>query len=413
MKHLIKLTTVGLIALWLCQAGCTATNSKAMQLERAGHHEQAYELYVKQLQSNPNDPAATAGIKRTAPLAAAYWQRQAYQAAEQGDWQQAAQCHLRVLQIKPDELSSILSLRQIAKHHGEQVAMAGDAMFAQAPAPTRSTAAPPRPAPEAPARSEPAPMTPTPEPVRAPPTVAAAEPPGPPVEPQPPMEQTQAQVGEPKPPAAATPQDQPPGKQPTPPAPAEAAPAPSAKPAAKPLERPAVEAPAPKPALREARAVIIKPGLSAATQPKPTKRVKGDATPRSKPKPRPKRPRRRPPGPSKVDPFKQKPKVRHEPGASESEFIMVARVSREDLRYPKTAWLKDSLAVKVKDTDDDTPPDADIEIYLAGKRLRKFKNLVVDDVIDVIGTYRWPYEIVILDVYDPTETVTVGLRLAR
>ena len=95
---------------------------------------------------------------------------------------------------------------------------------------------------------------------------------------------------------------------------------------------------------------------------------------------------------------------------------MVVRISRDDNRYGKRASLRDGLAIKLKDTDR-RPLDADVEIYLRDKRkdrrIAKFKNLGENSVISVIGRSSRRYEIVLMNIYDPTETVTVGLREAR
>lgn len=95
---------------------------------------------------------------------------------------------------------------------------------------------------------------------------------------------------------------------------------------------------------------------------------------------------------------------------------MVVRISRDDDRYGKKASLRDGLAIKLKDTDR-RPLDADVEIYLQykqkDKRIAKFKDLGVNSVISVIGRSSRRYEIVLMNIYDPTETVTVGLREPR
>lgn len=275
-----------LTAVTMALAGCARTAS-----ERRGEFHKAYDHYCEQLKTGPsNTSPAAAGIRRTAPHAAAYWQRRAYAAAEAGDWGNAATYHRKVLEIKPNELSSILSLRQIARTRGDQVLLA-----------SRTPPAKPKPAAAKP-RPKPIPQTP---------------------------------------------------KQPKP-------------------------KPKPKPAAAETRSY-------ATTRPAERPRV------------------------ATVNPYRQKPTVSHRPGAAKGEFVMVVCVSREDSRYAKTARLRDGLVVKVKDTDK-RPLDADVNIYLRTKRIAKLSDLPEDSVIAVIGQSRHRYEIVVMNIYDATETVTIGLR---
>ncbi len=88
---------------------------------------------------------------------------------------------------------------------------------------------------------------------------------------------------------------------------------------------------------------------------------------------------------------------------------MVVRVSRDDDRYPKRTSLAHGLGIKVKDTDK-SPLDADMEVYLGQRRIGRFKDLRENSIISVLNRSSNAYEIVILDIYDPEETVTVGLR---
>lgn len=99
--------------------GCTRS-----RYEQNGDYHKAYDEYREQVRDDPGDRAAREGLKRTAPFAVAYWQKQASNAAENGDWIKAALCHSNVLEIRPDELSSILSLREIQRNHPREYASA-------------------------------------------------------------------------------------------------------------------------------------------------------------------------------------------------------------------------------------------------------------------------------------------------
>ena len=286
--------------MWLVMVATIVTGCAQIESESNGDYHRAYELYCNQIAANSGNITAAAGLRRTAPLAAAYWQRQAYAAADAEHWQEAAAYHKKVLEIRPDELSSILALRQIARFHADQVSLA----YAAPPESIN-----PESASEIPQESPPSLQTPVPQ------------------------EPTKPQQTRPAP-------------------------------------------------------VAAKPELAAV---RPT------------PKPVPA---------AKPDPYKQKPSVIYNPSASTGEFIMVMRVSNKDRRYSRTATLQDGLAFKIKDTDKD-PLDADVDIFLQEKRIGKFKNLPEGSVIKVIGQSSRPYEIVLIDIYDRTQTVTVGLRRSQ
>ncbi len=244
----------------LCIVTLTAMCSGCFQnaAEKRGEYHKAYDIYCRNLKQDPNNAYAAAGIKRTASRAAAYWQQRSYAAAEVGNWDETVACHKTVLKIKPDEHSSIISLRQITlRRVGDRV------LPTSAPAPVRTVAKP--------------------------------------------------------------------------------------------------------------------------------------AVPRKV---------------AKIDPYRQRPVLNYIGKSSDGPFIVVALASRHDRRYAKRAGLKDGLSVKIKDTDK-KPLDADIEIYLQKKRIARLKDLPPGSVIGVFGLSGKLYEIVLMDVLDRTETITVGLRLPR
>ena len=87
--------------------------------------------------------------------------------------------------------------------------------------------------------------------------------------------------------------------------------------------------------------------------------------------------------------------------------VLEAIVSRDDDRYQKQLRLNDGITVKVSDTDK-RPLDADLEIRV-GSRRRKYKDLRVGAKIPVRGLGGGRYEIIILAIEDPTETVRFAL----
>ena len=265
-------------SLAMLAAGCAGNVSQARKYERAGQYHLAYEEYVQAVDASPGDSTATSGVRRTARLAAGHWQRRAFSAAESESWEQASKCHLKVLQIKPNEYSSVFTLRQIAQHHPDDLQRAYEVLFSG----------------------------------QLPGELLAAATPGP--------------------------------EQPT------------------------------------------------ASGPSQEDTTKGP-----------------PPPAMAVDPYKQRPTARHDPGASGSAFITTIRVSRDDDRFPKKAPLIDALSIKVKDTDE-SPLVADMELYLGRTRIARFRALRTNSVISVLGGSAKLYEIVILEINDGQETVAVGVR---
>ncbi len=316
MNKRIQRSLFALISSVLLIMGCANGPSLARKYELGGKHHLAYEEYLKSVKAKPSDKAAVAGLRRTAPKAAKYWQWQAIKTAECEEWNRAAMCHLKALQIKPDEQSSLFTLRQIGQHHPNDVELAHEALSSGNL--SREVLAMTVPEPGITDATEGS------EPVRS-----AAIKPG--VEPKPTT----------------------PGSQP----------------------------------------LVVTPGSEPFVLPEPTtparSRERGNVR--------------------RTDPYEQQPKVRHEAGASEGDFIMVVRVSQDNDRFPKRTSLANGFGIKVKDTDK-SPLDADMEVYLGRRRIGRFKDLRKNSVISVVDRSSNTYEIVILDIYDPEETVTVGLR---
>jgi len=269
--------------------GCAPDTSQGRKFERLGQYPQAYESYCKALSSDSGDSAAAAGLKRTVPRAVEYWQRQAVEAAQAGQWQRAAQCHLKVLQIQPNENNSLLALRDIARLHEQEVELAKANQVASA---------------------------------------------GGRVEDQ--LEIASA------------------GRR---------------------------ERPAPQPELAMRRPVS--PPVPVAAPPA-----------------------------LKVDAYRQRPVSRSDEPASAGEFLQVGRMSKKDRRYHDIATFYGGVSLKLRGTDDE-PDRADVEVYYGSKKLSRFKNVVPNSIITAVSPSGQRYDLVVLDVVNQTETLTVGLRMAR
>ncbi len=118
MARLWKWSLLSVVAVLLL-GGCAAEVVQGNHHERRGEYWLAYDQYLDALAKNPGDIAATGGLRRTANLAAAHWEAKAFQAATQRNWDAAGEYHMKVLKIKPNESSSVLSLRQIAHYRSE------------------------------------------------------------------------------------------------------------------------------------------------------------------------------------------------------------------------------------------------------------------------------------------------------
>ncbi len=316
MNERIQRSLFALMLSALLITGCANETSLARKYELEGKHHLAYEEYLKSVGANPNDNAAAAGLRRTAPKAVGYWQQHAVEAAEDRAWNRAAMCHLKALQIKPDEQSSLFTLRLIDQQHPNDVSWAYEALSSGSL--SREVLA----------------MT-VPE-----------------------TGITDATEG--------------------------------SEPVRTAAIKPRVE---PNPTIPASEQRVVTAGPEAIVAPELLK----PARPKERPRVR------------RADSYKQQPSVRREAGASDGDFITVVRVSQDDARYPKRTSLAYGLGIKVKDTDK-SPLDADMEVYLGRRRIGKFKDLRENSIISVVDPSGNTYEIVILDIYDPEETVTVGLR---
>ena len=398
---MIDLCARGWPAILVCAillTGCNGDVTLGRQHEQNGEPHLAYEDYLAAGEENPDEGAAEAGLRRTAPAAAEYWRKRADKAAEQLDWALAAKCHLKVLQIAPDATDSIKALRRIQLEHpelvqqahasadserlsGELLAMVEPKALDDAPDPSDTPQPPVPDGPDEPSKA-----------VRPARPTEADKPAGP------------GKAGKPSPPAVPegpAPVTRPEGAA-TPPKPvlvtAGAAPTGTAAPQpAAPATRPPAKPARGRHVVRPRPTIPQKPPSAKPRLPRPAPAV---TPPKPKPKPKPARP---------ANPYAFKPTVSAGTGKPPTDFITIVRVSRDDDRYPKKRDLAGGLSVKVKDTDDD-PLEADMEVYLGRRRTMRNRKLRENAVIRVVDESAVAHEIIILDIYDNDETVTVGLR---
>lgn len=95
----------------------------------------------------------------------------------------------------------------------------------------------------------------------------------------------------------------------------------------------------------------------------------------------------------------------------QDKVLATVTVSVEDRRYPRKAEAFDDVFIKVVDTDND--PDADVDIYLGRRRVRRINNWTVGQYITVTGLTGRRYRLVLDQITDRTETISLSVRRAR
>lgn len=95
---------------------------EAWRAEQIGEYHRAYELYCQAAASSPGSRLVAMGLGRTAHPAASYWEDRAHQAVDRGDYAEAWQLFMRVLEIRPDHPSAPYLLRRLERDHAQAVA---------------------------------------------------------------------------------------------------------------------------------------------------------------------------------------------------------------------------------------------------------------------------------------------------
>jgi len=99
----------------------------------------------------------------------------------------------------------------------------------------------------------------------------------------------------------------------------------------------------------------------------------------------------------------------HAPDAAgEGSWLMSAVLSVEDKRFPRKTHTVDDIYVRIKDTDSD--PDADLDIFLGTRRVKKVRDIEIGESIHLRGRSGMWYELVVITIVDRTESVRIGIR---
>lgn len=112
--------------LWLCGCGGGRNADLARQAEERGDPAVAYDYYCRAAQDHRGSLTVADGLERTRPAAAAYWERLALTAADEGRYADAWRCWMRTIEIQPDHATAAQMIRQLETEHSTQIATARD-----------------------------------------------------------------------------------------------------------------------------------------------------------------------------------------------------------------------------------------------------------------------------------------------
>jgi len=356
-----------------CGAGPAYT--QGTKAEKQGEPQVAYEDFCQAARKSPGNGGVSAGIKRTAPAAASYWQTQAWRAMTEQRYADAWRLLMKVLEIRPNDTTTSTLILQIQAQHPAEVAEVradwlrrGSAALTKGMLPAIASASQPEKPRQAVAKAAPreekkAPPPPPPLAKNAPrkaPAVeskAVVQPAGPPTvntptEPtriaaaQPPKEQEDRVV-----------------------VPAEGGQAVDVRPP----ELPDV--------VDRSQRSSQTPGEDARSGADKTAAVQGGAA---------------------IGPT---PQVA---ARAPQGFLSLRTLSKKDKRFPKEAALIDGIVVKLKGTDDD--PEADLDLYDGKKRIKKLRGLKIGASQVFPGHSGIDYRLIVLAIHDKTQTVRVGVQ---
>lgn len=336
---------IGILGLCGCGGGRNA--DLARQAEERGDPAVAYDYYCRAAQDHRGSLTVADGLERTRPAAAAYWERLALTAADEGRYADAWRCWMRTIEIQPDHATAAQMIRQLETEHSTRIATARDDWLKRGNAALpRAQLEPRRPVADAGRDTAPAESSRATTPAGSVAsadgsTLAAREPAPQPEKPQPRPRRAESSATDRKP------------REPTAMNEARAADAASAS---VPEEEPIVHAerPVKKPAMQGGA-----PSLA----------------------------------------------------GTETAFEIVRTYSLQDQRFPRTGDAIDGITLKLKDTDeDDGFIEVDVDLLKRGERIRKVRELRVGRSLTFRGASGRPYRMTIISAHHRTHTVRIGFR---
>ncbi|HEY3242307.1 MAG TPA: hypothetical protein VGM03_03065 [Phycisphaerae bacterium] len=93
------------------------------------------------------------------------------------------------------------------------------------------------------------------------------------------------------------------------------------------------------------------------------------------------------------------------------DFLTAVILSRDDPRFPRGANALDGLILRLREAH--ALPSADVDIYVRKERIARQRAWKPGESATVTGESGRRYEVVLLSVIEPTQTVRVGVRSAE
>lgn len=343
-----------LIAFVTSAGGCGGGRNAdlARQAEERGDPAVAYDYYCRAAQDHRGSLTVADGLERTRPAAAAYWERLALTAADEGRYADAWRCWMRTIEIQPDHATAAQMIRQLETEHSTQIAAVREDWL------KRGNTALPR-AQLEPRRS-----------------VAKADA----VRDSSPTEASQATT-----PAGSM-------------ARADGATL-AARDPREPAPQPAKPPPRPRrPERSESQRKTREPTDKITARAADTST---DSAPGEEPVVHSERPAKRP--------------AMHGGAPSlageNTAFQVVRTYSLQDQRFPRTGDAIDGITLKLKDTDeDDGVIEVDVDLLKGGERIRKVRALRVGRSLTFRGASGQTYRMTIISAHHRTHTVRIGFR---
>lgn len=342
----------GLVSVALLGQGCgpDPAYGEGRKAEKLGEPHVAYGDYLQAARKSPGDGGVAAGIKRTAPAAAAHWQAEAWKAMSEKRYGDTWRNLMRILEIRPNDTTTANLILQLQKLHPTEIAEAradwlrrGSASLALGtpkPAPEKPVATQPAHQAEAVVLAEPAAMNPHPLPMAL--DTESLRPP----DPDNPTMGGLLQITPRTPPSN-------PGRKGT-----SKHPQPPARQAAKNMS---------------------------------------ELDPRSSEE-----------GTSLIQSASAEAALKPEPPQISQDFLVLRTLSKKDHRFSPQALLIDGIAVKLKGTDDE--PEADLDLFDGKKRVKKIRGMRIGASQTFPGHSGINYRLVVLAIHDKTQTVRIGVQ---
>ncbi len=352
--------------------------AEGLKAEKLGEPYLAYEDYCQAARKAPGDGGVAAGIKRTAPAAAAHYQAAALKAMSEERYADTWRILMRVLEIRPDDLTTVKLIRQLQHQHAAEIDDAradwlrrGSAGLASAlPEPARPSATQPALKGTAIARAD-----------------SSAAP-----ERRPPPALGEVKKAAPEVRGSMIPDDQ------------ETITSSDAQrksadrnEGAEPQLRHHGQVASPAQADRRQDVIGLRGEAEhSAARPTPAQKPDEPDSPAG------------PEGVVSAVSYSAERQVVQGPMQSPQGLLTFRTLSKKDKRFAEQALLIDGIAVRLKGTEDD--PEADLDLFDGKKRIKKIRGIRIGGSQTFSGRSGNDYRLVVLAIHHKTQTVRVGVQ---